>query len=254
MAKDIFKAQRRSCVACFTSAASRRFLGGTVPPVPRGDSRMNRVLFCSRLLSGITLTAFFLMASTARASLVSAMDGGVAVTVDTGSGLEWLDASNTLGQVVSTAQADFPQFQLATESQIETLLVDAGYPAGQLPNGSTSDSTAGNLLASTLGYSLNYWVQFYGPGASGWEYQSFAYYLDSAGTGVDQVDLDVRNPPLGNDGTYTNFYALGDSFSTGSSNNFVMLVKVVPEPGTAILLSLGVILVGLGRGGLRRRK
>jgi hypothetical protein len=188
--------------------------------------------------------------ASAEAGLMAATDGGLAVTIDTASGLEWLDAANTLGDVVSTATADFPQFHLATQSQVESLLVDAGYPAGQLPNGSTSDSTSGNLLASTLGYSLNVWVQYYGPEASGWEYESYAYYLDSASTGVDQLSLDVRNPPIGSDGTYPEFSQLGDGFGTGSSNNFVMLVKVVPEPATFWAFALG----GAALGACMKRK
>ena len=132
------------------------------------------------LLAAIFFAALLIVASPAARCLISGTDGGKSVTTDTAAGMEWLDASNTLGMVVSTALSANPGFQLATESQIETLLEDAGYPAGQLPNGSTSDSTSGNLLASTLGYTFDYWVQFYGPGASGWEYLSYAWYLDSA--------------------------------------------------------------------------
>ncbi len=185
---------------------------------------------------------------------MSETDGGKSVTVDTAAGMEWLDASNTLGMVVSTAVSANPGFQLATESQIETLLIDAGYPAGQLPDGSTSDSTSGNLLATTLGYTFNYWVQYYGPEASGWEYLSYAYYLDSARTGVDQLTIDARNPPIGSDGTYVTFAGLGDSFGTGSSNNFVMLVKATPEPSSLALLGVALLSGALGVALKRRRR
>ena len=207
-----------------------------------------------RLLSCSLFTIVAVLAitvSSAGAALLNETDSGESVTLDSVTGNEWLDASNTLGMVVSTAIADFPGYHLATQSQVETLIEDAGYPAAQFPNGSTTDSTSGNLLASTLGYTFNYWVQYYGPEASGWEYLSYAYYLDSAGTGVDQLTIDDRNPPIGSDGTYVSFAALGDSFGTGSSNNFVMLVKATPEPPSAALLALG--LLGLGLWLLNRR-
>jgi hypothetical protein len=190
--------------------------------------------------------------SSAGAALVSGTDGEDSVTVDTATGIEWLDASNTLGTVVSTALSEFPDYHLATQSQVETLLVDAGFPAVDLPDGSTTDSTSGNLLATTLGYSYNTWIQYYGSAAATWEYQSQADYLDSAGTGVDELVMDVRNPPLGSDGTYVDFYALGNSFGSGDSLNFVLLVKATPEPSTEALLSLGAIALGL-RWKLRRR-
>ncbi|HEY1786037.1 MAG TPA: PEP-CTERM sorting domain-containing protein, partial [Pirellulales bacterium] len=185
------------------------------------------------------------MVSSAAATLVSETDGGDSVTLDSASGIEWLDASNTLGMVVSTAIADFPDYHLATQNDVETLLEDAGYPAADLPNGDTTDSTSGDLLATTLGYSFNTWVQYYGSEASTWEYQSQADYLDGAGTGVDEVVLDARNPPLGSDGTYVNFYALGNSFGTGDSQNFVLLIKSTPEPSSAVLLAVGTLAGGL---------
>ncbi|HTU25917.1 MAG TPA: hypothetical protein VMF30_11000 [Pirellulales bacterium] len=205
---------------------------------------------------GSALVAVTLMGSTsfADAAIVSATDGGETVAIDTATGLEWLDASNTLGMVVSTAQADFPSFQLATEGQVETLIEDAGFPANQLPDGGTTDSTSGNLLATTLGYSYNTWVQYYGSEADGWEYQSQAYFLDGASTGVDEVALDARNPPLGSDGTYVNFYSLGDSFGTGSSTNFILLIKATPEPSSAALFGCALLVLGFARNLLRRKR
>lgn len=127
-------------------------------------------------------------------------------------------------------------------------------PAADLPNGSTADTAPGNLLASTLGYSLSPWVLYFGAGAATWEYQSWGWFLDSSGTSADEFFIDVRNPPLGAEGTYTMAYLLQDSPAVSSSNNFDFLVmqtkSAAPEPASFAIM--GVARASFGVGGASR--
>ena len=189
------------------------------------------------------------LAGAARASIIAGTFDGQSVAIDTATSLGYLNASATLGQSVDTSLADFPQFTLATGPQLDSLLEDAGIPTADVPNGYITDTTPGDLLASTLGYSLNPWVQSLGSRASTWEYQSYIGVQDPLGSTVDQEYLDVRNPPLGSTGTYTTYLTLFNQPSSSQSDVFNLLVTAVPEPGTISLIAVGI--AGLA---LRRRR
>jgi hypothetical protein len=174
-----------------------------------------------------------------RAALVAMNYQGVPLAVDTVTGFGWLSPSQTLGLSPATALANHPGYQLATLSQVEGLLQDVGIPPADLPNGSISDPTPGDYLASTFGYGQDVWVQYYGAAASGWEYTSYGYLLDPSGVGADQEFIDTRNPPLGSDGTYTSYAAPNDNLAVSDSSNFDFLVTTsVPEPAAGIALLL----------------
>jgi hypothetical protein len=201
------------------------------------------------------LAAAALVAPPAHAALMTETVSGQPVTVDTSTGLAWLDASKTLGLSPNTALADFPGFQFASESQVITLLKDAGMPAADLPNGSTASTAPGDLLAATLGYSLSPWVPYFGSAAATWEYESWGWFLDSSGTSADEFFIDVRNPPLGAEGTYTMAYLLHDSPVVASSNNFDFLVmqakSEAPEPASVAILGAALASLGAWRATLR---
>ncbi len=187
------------------------------------------------------------LAGAARASIIAGTYDGQSVAIDTATNLAYLNASATLGQSVDTSLADYPQFTLATGPQLDSLLEDAGIPAADVPNGSITDTTPGNLLASTLGYSVNPWIQTVGSRASTWEYQSYMGVQDPLGTTVDEDYLDVRNPPLGSTGTSTTYLTLFNQPTSSQSDVFNLLVTAVPEPGT-------ISLIGIGMAGLAMRR
>jgi MYXO-CTERM domain-containing protein len=198
------------------------------------------------------------LASVVREDYKTTGDG--LITFDSLTGLKWLDATVTLGESPDQALAANPGFELATLPQVIALLEDAGIAVGDINTGGyyTADESAQNTLSQQLRLT-DFWVQYYGPGASGWEYQGFGNVLNSAGTGWGQESLDTRNPPLGSDGASSSFTALNNCLACSGSNNFDFLVESTaptsaPEPGSASLL-MGAGLVGIGLlGKWRRRK
>jgi hypothetical protein len=219
---------------------------------------MKRLAFlCHSALRAVVSSAAIAMpVRPAHAALVTETVSGELVTVDTSTGLTWLDASKTLGLSPDSALADFPGYHLASESQVVTLLEDAGMPAADLPNGSTANTGPGDLLAATLGYSLSPWVQYFGPTAASWEYESWGWFLDPSGKSADQFFIDARNPPLGAEGTYASAALLQDSLFVSGSNNFDFLVmparSEAPEPTTLAMLGVGLATLGAWR--VTRRK
>jgi hypothetical protein len=189
-----------------------------------------------------------LQASVIQADYKTAGDG--LITLDTVTGLEWLDAPVTLGDSPNQAIAANPGFELATLSQVVMLLEDAGLPAADVNSGTyfTADLPAQNKLSQLLRLT-DVWVQYYGPGASGWEYEGFGNVLSSGGNGWGEENLDARNPPLGSDGAYSTYYNFSNCLSCSSSLNFNFLVSTastnVPEP--ASLLLMGLALIALAR-------
>ena len=181
------------------------------------------------------------------------------ITLDTVTGLEWLGAPVTLGESPDQALAANAGFQLATLSQVTTLLDDAGIAAADINAGAyfTADQAAQDTLSQDLGLT-EVWVQYYGPGASDWEYEGFGNVVNSTGTGWGQETLDTRNPPLGSDGAYSSFTAFNNSLASSGSNNFDFLVESTtaspaPEPGSVSLLC-GAGLVGIGKLRKSRRR
>jgi hypothetical protein len=191
------------------------------------------------------------LAGAARASIIAGTYDSQSVAIDTATNLGYLNAAATLGQSVDTSLSDFPQFTLATDAQLDSLLEDAGVPALDVPDGYDTDTTPGNLLASTLGYSVNPWVQSLGSRAANWEFQSYIAVQDPIGGTVDQEYLDVRNPPLGSTGTYTEYSTLFNQPTSSSSDVFNLLVTAVPEPATTSLIA--VVAAGLSMRRQRRR-
>jgi hypothetical protein len=173
------------------------------------------------------------------------------ITLDTVTGLDWLDAPVTLGLSPDQALAANPGFQLATLPEVVTLLEDAGIAANDIDSGGyfTADQAAQDILSQDLRLT-DVWVQYYGPGASGWEYEGFGNVVNAAGNGWGQETLDTRNSPLGSVGASSSFTAFNNSLASSSSNNFDFLVKSTtvsstPEPGSLPLL-LGAGLAGIG--------
>jgi hypothetical protein len=176
------------------------------------------------------------------------------VTFDTTTGYSWLDATVTLGESPNQALSANPGYEFADLAQVTTLLEDAGDPAADINTGAyyTADLPAVNNLAQLLRLT-DVWVQYYGAGAAGWEYQGFGNLLSSSGNGWSEEMIDARNPPLGSQGAATLLYGFSNNLSSSSSNNFDFLVKVssaspTPEPGTIWLFGAGVVSLG----GLRR--
>lgn len=211
------------------------------------------------ILSAALLAVCTFGVSRASASLIQENyrnPGDGLITYDSITGDSWLDAPVTMGESPDAALAANPGYALATLSQVEMLLDDAGIAPADVNAGQyyTSDEAAQNNL-SVLLQITNFWVQYYGPEGSGWEYQGFGNVLDAAGTGWDQEDLDTRNPPLGSDGAYSSYVAFGNCLACSSSNNFDFLVETstataTPEPASAVMFGGGLMLIGLWR---RRR-
>lgn len=217
--------------------------------------KMNRLQFlCAAAAAVSLLTAGRASASVIQADYKTAGDG--LAVLDTATGLKWLDATVTLGQSPNQAIAANPGFQFANLAQVTGLLEDAGIPAADVNAGVyyTADLPALGNLAQLLRLT-DVWVQYYGPQASGWEYTGNGNVLSSTGNGWSQEVIDVRNPPLGGTGAYTQFLGFSNCLDCSSSANFNFLVSATavsttPEPATLAIAPAALLGLGL----LRRRR
>ena len=169
------------------------------------------------------------------------------LTLDTRTGLEWLDLSATLGKSPLSALAEFSDFHMANRAEADSLLISAGISADHLDDESVhpEDLVAGHLLSDTIGVTVSAF--------NGIVEDIYGRVLRADGNRYDVWFLEIRTPPAGSPGTYTEFIELGNTLTGWQSDHANFMVRTatnVPEPGTLLILATGLI----GLAGLRRRR
>lgn len=215
----------------------------------------NRLVIVCLLLIIVILTR----ATKASATLISLVDpqfGNGSFTMDTATGLQWLDLSLTLNKSMNYINANsgtggtYNGLRYATQSELETLIADAGiYPA----IGGSSDKARYDAVNNLLGYIG------YAPGYSNPAVGSLIIY-GITGTGpVDQDNHYISAYlylPAHYPGDYTSIvnidtsvdgiYFNPDSQGKAQGNFLVRDTHVIPTPEPSTFLLLGAGFAGFG--------
>lgn len=184
--------------------------------------------------------------------------GDALLTVDTATQLEWLDVTATAGQsyadVLSGQYVSALGFRFASSSEVEALWLDAG-AGGPFTNNGGSNNTPANFDAAVLlvdlmgctsqlvldpcdGTEQNWHIAMYGDPPSSPEL-------------VDAALVDYFGPPDPRAGEaamwldFDDFGPAGDLLGRPDLGSY--LVRAVPEPNTALLTSLGLVLMAATR-------
>jgi hypothetical protein len=151
--------------------------------------------------------------------------------IDNGTGYEWLDLTITLGVSVNTALAANPTYSLATDVQVAQMFTNAGF-SDLVPPALVADLSAANDLISFLGCTA-------GVGCAAQNTFGRGFAQNTAG-GSSLVSPEyVRSSLNGGSGDARVAQLLSNDFNQAFADRGVFLV-LVPEPGTALLLGLGL--------------
>ena len=173
------------------------------------------------------------LSTTANAALI---DNGTSM-IDTGTGLEWLDLTETLGISWNAAEAStfvtVDGYVHATEVQVETLFLNAGFLTTDNMNNPANNPAAADLLAYLGCTQFCGTVNATGRGFADWNgtfttrpnYHTSGLGAGAATTSLLTSDLDLVDTTAGH-----------------------FLVRVVPVPAAVWLFGSGLIgLIGLAR-------
>ncbi len=186
--------------------------------------------------------AFLLLAGgTAGAALVEgdlAVPADGLITLDTGTGLEWLDLTATLGMSYNGAEASSfvtsDGFRHATQAEVQVLFLTAGFLTVDNMN-NPANNPAATLLLDLVGC-----TQFCGT-------------INATGRGfADNVSPGFTTRPnyhtsgLGAGAAVLSLASADFDLLDATSGNFLVRAASLPEPSTALLIGLGLV-VAAGR-------
>lgn len=214
----------------------------------RGRARLrDNMRFQLKLVSVWALaTAFIAFSAPAKASLIVEGDA----VLDPTTNLQWLNAAATENLSPNQALAANPGYQLATFSQVETLLEDNGIPASVLPNtpGTPYDPSNFLTLSQPLLALFNY--NIFPPGTAtlptlGSSYETPGNVLNTSGTGAGLVQFEIQNA-LFSKGITVTYSDFSNNLGNGGGGDFDFLVMPVatPLPATLPLFAGGLGFVG----------
>jgi hypothetical protein len=211
------------------------------PSHPPSD-RCGRHLAVRGLLATLTLLG---TVGASHASLVVTdwqTSGDGLLTLDTDTQLLWLDwtqgTSMSVNQVMAQlgAGGSFEGFRYATVAEVHAFFSNAGIP--NVPGITAANLVPVQNLLAIVGVTAP--ANSFGPSSSAWTADS------SSGNRIQGV-LQDRNDDLGQ-ATTNGIIGFDDDFAASTWGH--ALVSVVPEPGTGVLLLLGML--GLAVAGRRR--
>ena len=177
----------------------------------------------------VTLCLLALPVAPAGAAII---DNGSSA-IDTDTNLEWLDLDQTVGQTISQVQASnlitVDGWSYATAAQVTTLFENAGFLTTNNVNDPANDPAA-ILLLDVLGCTqfcgtVNATGRGFADNGLPW-YTRPNYHRSGLGSGAAIISLQTTNLDL----------------ADATSGHY--LVRVVPEPGTALLVGAGLAILG----------
>ncbi|MEO1019977.1 MAG: PEP-CTERM sorting domain-containing protein [Pseudomonadota bacterium] len=199
------------------------------------------------------LTASMLLAST-QVAMASFLEvdliegsGDKNLTLDTRSGLEWLDIDLTLGMTPNEAQSAYGEFRFATYTDVNELFANLGFAPPLVnertlltPPGDSEDPIPEVLLIRSLSLALG--KEDGRPGFS----SLYGHIQDSDGlfdifeilsTDIFEAEYGIHD--IDNDGS--------QSENRATIGSLLVRVTSIPEPATLVLVGIGLAGIGFAR-------